>query len=346
MRSPLNNAEKVLVVLPSWVGDLVMCTPSLRALRAALPQARIEVLAKPALAAVLEGLSCVDASHAHMMKGWLGPCTGAGKFRAMKFNAVLLFPNSPRSALFALATGAPTRIGWGRDGRSWMLTHALKAPKDRRARSAVDWYADLTAWATQRPVTEREVRLACSDAERAAAAKLLQGLARPIIILNPGANRSDKRWPAQKFGQLATRLITATKGSVAVTGSPEEKNLVSSVIVHSGNTAVNLIDRGVTLGSLKAAIADANLLITNDTGPRHLAAGVQTPCVSLFGPTDPRWAALHETPGSTRELQLLAEPFLPTEIIADRVAKFCAIDRIGVGDVTHAALRLLQNFRR
>jgi len=275
------------------------------------------------------------------MRGWLGPFTGAGFYRAMRFDAVVLLPNSPRSGLFALATGARFRLGWASDGRGWMLTHGLTTPKDRAPRSAVDWYADLAAWALQRTVTDRAVRLACTDDQRQAGARLLEGLPRPITILNPGANRADKRWPAERFGELARRLLAARGGSVCVTGGPAEREVVARVVDSSGGVGVNLIDRGVTLGSLKAAIGVADLLVTNDTGPRHLAAGMGTRCVSLFGPTDPRWAALHEAPGPAREIQLLAEPFLPAEMVADRVARFCGMSRIGVGDALHACLRLL-----
>ena len=345
MRSALHETERLLVVLPSWVGDAVMCTPALRALRAAAPNARIECVGRPGLEAVLAGMPGIDAFHTHTMKGWLGPLTGTGRFRAMRFDTVLLLPNSPRSGLFALATGARTRIGWARDGRGWMLTHGLEATKNRAPRSAVDWYADLVAWATQRPVTDRTVQLACTPEQRAAGERLLEALPRPITILNPGANREDKRWPADRFGELARHLAAATHGSVCVTGGPAEAIVVQRVVEASGGTAINLIDRGVALGSLKAAIGAADLLVTNDTGPRHLAAGMSTRCVSLFGPTDPRWAALHERPGAAREIQLLAEPFLPAEIVADRVAKFCGMHRISVGDVKHACLQLLRTNR-
>ncbi|MFM7799032.1 MAG: glycosyltransferase family 9 protein [Planctomycetota bacterium] len=341
MRSPLAGIARLLVVLPSWVGDAVMATPALRALRESLAGARIELMGRPGLEAVLAGLPTFDAFHTHDMRGWLGPFTGAGRFRAMRFDAVLLLPNSPRSGLFALATGARMRLGWARDGRGWMLTHGLTPPKDRSPRSAVDWYADLAAWALQRPVTDRVVALGCTDEQREAGARLLEGLPRPITLLNPGANREDKRWPAERFGELARRLLAARGGTVCVTGGPAEREVVERVVKASGDAAVNLIDRGVTLGSLKTAIGMADLLVTNDTGPRHLAAGMGTRCVSLFGPTDPRWAALHEGPGARRELQLLAEPFLPKELVADRLARFCAMQRIGVGDVEHACLRLL-----
>ncbi len=341
MRSPLDSVERLLVVLPSWVGDAVMATPALHALRQSLPEARIQLTGRPGLEAVLAGLPCFDAFHTHAMRGWLGPFTGVGRFRAERFDAVLLLPNSPRSALFALATGAPLRIGWSRDARGWLLTHGLPAPRDREPRSAVDWYADLAAWATQRPVTDRAVRLACTPEQRAAGERLLDGLPRPITLLNPGANRADKRWPAERFGELARRLLQARGGSVAVTGGPAEADVVRQVVDASGGACANLMERGVTLGSLKAALGSADLLVTNDTGPRHLAAGMGTPCVSLFGPTDPRWAALHEPPEPLREIRLLAEPFLPERLVADRVARFCGMHRISVGDALHACLRLL-----
>ena len=341
MRSPLSGISRLLVVLPSWVGDAVMATPALRALRESLAGARIEAIGRPGLEAVLAGLSVIDAFHSHDMRGWLGPFTGAGRFRAMRFDAVVLMPNSPRSGLFGLATGARIRMGWARDGRGWMLTHGLAPPRNRAPRSAVDWYADLAAWALQRPVDDRTVALTCTESQREAGARLLEGLPRPITLLNPGANRADKRWPAERFGELATRLLAARGGSVCVTGGPAETEVVARVVAASGDAAVNLVARGVTLGSLKAAVGAADLLVTNDTGPRHLAAGMGTRCVSLFGPTDPRWAALHEPPGPVREIQLLAEPFLPKELVADRLARFCGMERIGVGDALHACLRLL-----
>ena len=342
MRSPLHDARRLLVVLPSWVGDAVMATPCLQALRSDLPDARIHLMGRPGLQAVLDGLPVFDEFHVHDMRGWLGPFTGARRFRAMRLDAVLLLPNSPRSALFALAAGAPLRLGWGRDGRSWLLSHALPAPRDGRPRSAVDSYADLAAWALQRPVGDRIVALACSPGQAEAGQRLLEGLPRPVVLLNPGANRTDKRWPADRFAALARELVASTRGSVAVTGGPAEAELVRAVVSHAGDGCVNLIDRGVSLGSLKGAIAAADLLVTNDTGPRHLAAGLGTRCVSLFGPTDPRWTVLQEPAGSRREIQLLAEPFLPEGVVADRVARFCGMDRIAVADALHACRALLE----
>ena len=99
----------------------------------------------------------------------------------------------------------------------------------------------------------------------------------------------------------------------------------------------NLVHRGLTLGGLKAVIADASVVITNDTGPRHIAAALGTPVVTLFGPTDPRWTLID----FAHEKRLVADPFLPEELIADRQTRRCAITRITVADVLAATGQLL-----
>jgi ADP-heptose:LPS heptosyltransferase len=122
-----------------------------------------------------------------------------------------------------------------------------------------------------------------------------------------------------------------------VTGSPAERALVHGVADGIGQGAINLVERGMDLGALKAVLARADLLITNDTGPRHIAAAVGTPVVGLFGPTDHRWTIL---PGVV-ERRLLAEPFLPEELAADDRPTMCAIERIPVEDVVAAAKAVL-----
>jgi len=122
-----------------------------------------------------------------------------------------------------------------------------------------------------------------------------------------------------------------------ITGSPGEREVLTSVHRAAKTPLIDLSERGVTLGSLKAVIQRAALVITNDTGPRHIAAALGTPVVTLFGPTDHRWTTLHDV----RERILLAEPFLPEELVADRFPRACAIEKIAVGDVVVAAESLL-----
>lgn len=97
---------------------------------------------------------------------------------------------------------------------------------------------------------------------------------------------------------------------------------------------VALTGLGGTIGSLKGLIAQSRLLVTNDTGPRHIAAAFGRPLVTLFGPTDPRWTTLPET--GAANIEVLADPTLPAELVADDHPERCAIDRIALDRVEQA----------
>ncbi|MBM4114149.1 MAG: glycosyltransferase family 9 protein, partial [Phycisphaerae bacterium] len=305
--APLSGASRVLVLMPSWVGDVVMATPLLRAVRAARPSARIAALLRPGVAPMLDGSPWIDERFVARMKGAAGPWTGLGAARRFRADAVLLLPNSVRSGLAALAL-APRRIGYRTPWRSFALTHSLAPPPRRAPVPAVDYYAELGEFALGEPIDDRRLELVVTEEQRRAAAVLLddsgaddsrlgedRARARRWLVVNPGANRIDKRWPAERFAEVAARLAIEHGLEVAVTGAPGERAIVASVVSSArerlarasapGSAAraptsssaprvVDLVERGVTLGSLKGVLAHASLLVTNDTGPRHVAAAL------------------------------------------------------------------------
>ncbi len=318
MRAPLDGAGRVLVVMPTWVGDVCMATPALTAIasHARANGARVEALVRPGLDTLLAGHPAFDALHVSRMR--LDPASVGRELRPLRtprIDAAVLFPNSWRSAIVARLCGARRVIGYARDGRGILLTHSIDAPDRRTAISATTYYAQLAAFAT--------------------------GLAAPAttplsLAVADHANRTDKRWPADRFAAAARAIASALGLRTAVTGSPGEAALVAEVATQCDG--LDLVSRGITLGALKGVMARSALLLCNDTGPRHIAAALGTPCVALFGPTDHRWTS--PLPGA-RERLLLAEPFLDDAHLADAHADACAIDRISVGDVVSAAHALL-----
>lgn len=341
MGAPLDGTRRVLVVMPTWVGDVCMATPALGAIAAHARSAgaRVEALVRPGLDALLAGHPSLDALHVSRMR--LDPASVGRELRPLRsprIDAAVLFPNSWRSAIAARLCGARRVIGYARDGRGIILTHALDAPDRRTAVSATDYYARLAAFATGVHATRPEpLSLAVSDGERAAADALVPPGA-PLLLVNPGANRTDKRWPAARFAEAARDIAAAHGLRTAVTGSPAEASLVAEVASQCGG--LDLVSRGVTLSALKGVMSRSALLLCNDTGPRHIAAALGTPCVALFGPTDHRWTSPLPC---ARERLLLAEPFLDDAHLADAHAAACAIDRIAVGDVVRAAHALLEH---
>ena len=314
---------RLLVVMPTWLGDCVMATPTLRALRKRWPedQTHITALITPAMRPVLNPCPFVDALTTDLPR------------RSDAYDTALLLRNSFRSAWWAYRAGIPRRIGYNRDARGWMLTHRLDAPRDASGWTPVPtlrYYLDLAALLGVDPdAADPAMTLSTAEAHDRDADRLLTdlGLAdvlpaprpadtRALVLLNPGGNREDKRWPATRFAQLADALDTRYPGRLrfAVTGSPNEAHVLEEVAQRARCGVVNLLASPrpspkpdtetpananatsptptMSLALLKSVVRRAALLITNDTGPRHLAAALGTPAVSLFGPTPLAWTVI------------------------------------------------------
>ena len=336
-----SDAKHLVVICPTWVGDCVMATPVLRALRLRLPNARITALAQPGLEALLTPSPWFDAFVGVDAKGLAGARRAARAIRKLApgVDAALVLPNSFRSALVPWLARVPVRVGVRSDWRGRMLTHAVDLPQCDGIRSTLEHYALVAEAALSLPGegVERRMELHVSDDQQREADRLLAGVREPLVLLNPGAVRANKRWPAERFARAVDELAARFGAGVAVTGSPGEREVIDEVMRAAKSSIVNLAERGISLGSLKAVAQRAALMITNDTGPRHIALALGTPVVSLFGPTDFR----HTCIAGVNERILVAEPFLPAELVADDHAKACAIDRISVGDVVAAGAALL-----
>jgi heptosyltransferase-2 len=339
------DCPALLIAFPSWVGDAVMATAVPAAIAAERPRTALSVAVRPPLQHLLDGLPwpIIVADD----RGPLGPWRAARILRRAARPApvaALLLANSFRRGLTVRLAGVARRVGYARDGRGILLTHAAPAPPRRVPLPLLEAYQRLCASALGGAVRLPPPRLVVTAAQEDRAAALLAGADGPLAVINPGANRADKRWPARCFARLAVELTLRLRLRVAVTGGPGERDLVRSVVAQARSgipidlAPIDLVERGVDLASLKGVLRRAAVLVTNDTGPRHIAAALGTPVVTLFGPTDPRWTTLPDA----REHLLLAEPFLPAELSADRHPRACAIERITVTDALCAVTRLLR----
>ncbi|UCD73877.1 MAG: hypothetical protein JSV91_08760 [Phycisphaerales bacterium] len=316
-----------------------MTTPVLRAMREELAGATLIGIVRPGHDELLDGSPWLDELIPLNIKGLTGPWRARRALRGCEAEAVLLLPNSFRSALAARLSGAPVRIGYRRDGRGPLLTHPLEVERTGLPTPTVDYYLALGRFALGVDSIRPKPELSVTDWQEAAADNLLADVEGPFLLLNPGASKKEKRWPIERFAAAADALAGSRSLAVVAGGAPSEADLIRELAGIAHTRIVNLADRGLGLGSLKAVIRRATVLITNDTGPRHIAAALGTPTVCLFGPTDHRWTTLPEA----RERILLAEPFLPEELVADRMPKICSIDRIRTADVIAAVESLLDD---
>ncbi|MFT3879779.1 MAG: lipopolysaccharide heptosyltransferase II [Gemmatales bacterium] len=290
---------KLAVFLPNWVGDVVMATPALRALREHFNDATIYGVMKPYVADVLAGTDLIDETIFDERRGWSrGVFPLASRLRRESIDLAILFTNSFRTAFVSWQGKCKQRIGYHRDGRGLLLTDTLKPIVDTHGKfhpsPIIDAYNLLAEKAgTPKPSHRMELGTKPEDEQQADQVwqKFEMSIHRPVIALNPGAAfGSAKQWPAHHFARLARKLVDQIDAQVLVLCGPKERDLAQIIVQQTDRNDVHsLAQEKLTLGLTKACIRRSDLLITTDSGPRHFAAAFNRPVVSLFGPTHIEW---------------------------------------------------------
>jgi heptosyltransferase-2 len=294
------------VFLPNWIGDTVMATPTLRALRRHFgPTARLIGVLRPYLADVLAGTTWLDEqiffdprSRDSALRSW----PVARQLRGRRLDKLVLLTNSFRSGLIGLASGARERVGYVRYGRGLMLTTRLHAPRAGGQwvpTPAIDSYLQLAYALGCAPESPR-LELATLAADEEAADMLWRKWQLPagneVVVMNSGgAFGAAKHWPAEYFAELARRIAARDKLSVLVNCGPSERQIAANIVRladHPG--VVGMADEEqLPIGLTKACIRRSRLLVSTDSGPRFFAAAFGVPVVSLFGPTHVEWSRTH-----------------------------------------------------
>ncbi len=286
---------KTLVIFPNWVGDTVMAQPAIESL---VDSGReIHAFTRESLhplVGLMPGIA-----------GILAPGTSDAEstrvIRKLGAEEVMILPNSFRSAWWAWRAGIPRRWGYAGDFRRPLLRPAVRRPRSPRAKGAhrhqLNDYDRLLEAMGLEPVGTRRPRLEPSAEHRETARRVFEdhgcgAAGKRLVGLFPGgAFGPSKRWPAGRFAAVARELAVAhaTHDVVVIAGPGEEE--IARSISHDPGRPLPVVGPDLDLAELAAALGRLSLLITNDSGPMHLAAAVGTPCLALFGPTDPRRTA-------------------------------------------------------
>ena len=322
--------ERLLLRAPNWVGDVVLALPALRDLRRAFPAARLTVLARPWVAELYRAVPQVDA-----VEESRGHAADVASVRG-RFDAAVLLPNSFGSALVAWRAGVPERWGYATDGRGPLLTRNCGVPASVRGRSQVYYYRAMLeglGLATQGPP---DASLDCPEAWSAEGARLLGGDG-PWIGVNPGAfYGSAKRWRPERFAAAAELVARRLGASVAIVGGPAERPLGEAIAAQL-RAPVRLLSGETTLAGLVGVLKCLRLLLTNDSGPMHLAAALGTPLVAVFGSTD--WT--ETAPVAGRAVIVREDVHCSPCLLRDCPIDHRCMTRVGVDRVVEAALSLL-----
>ena len=300
--------KRILVRGPNWLGDAVMCEPALGGLRNLFPDAQIELLVKPGVADLFAGHSALtrvltyDANGRHA--GLYGKWELAGQLRRQGFDLAVLFQNAFEAAFLTFLAGVPRRYGYATDGRSLLLSDPVAVPDSRALIHQVRYYWDLLKPLGLMGDPSRPELVVFPEEEQAMAGRFAQGglTASDVVVgVNPGSTYgAAKRWLPERFAEVTERLCRTIRESreqqvsVVILGAKGEERLGQEIA--SGLSSRSLVLSGATsIRELMAAVKRCAVLLTNDTGPMHIASAFQVPVVAIFGPTDWRTTSPYGT---------------------------------------------------
>lgn len=285
------TSHRIWVRLPNWIGDTVLATPTLRALRQGFPEAHLVAAGRWA-EPLLGSDPVVSQVTSYPFDSWTEKFRLAREIRRQRVDLAVILPNSFESALVPWMAGVSQRIGYSTDGRRGFLTHRVTPP--RGPFHQVDAYLRILE-----PLGihggDRMPFLTIPQDSRDSAAALWEEIGigewEPVVGVHPGATFGpSKLWGPERFAALADRLRVECGARVVFFGAPAERPLWEAVRAHLRGPAISLVGRD-HLSMLPALLTRCTALVSGDTGPMHVAAAVGVPVVALFGSTDPRLTA-------------------------------------------------------
>ena len=336
--------RNILIWLPSPMGDAVLCTPALCAIRKQYPDTAIWLHGNGVVRNVL---SPNTVSNNWIDQHSSNPLAVAAEFKKYSFDTVILFKNSFMSALTVWLARIPVRIGYAREGRGWFLTEKL-APKrlpdgDYATLSMIDYYLAL-ATPLGKEAADRMPELSVAPQDIKSLQEKLPEIfltdGPKVILVVGGAFSANKCWPAERFAKLADWLVEKYEATVILSVAPNsfEREIAEEVCENCKYRLFNLGETPLSLGELKSLFSKADLVVTNDTGPRHIAIALKRKVITLFGPNDPAWTQT----GYPDEIQIVGDvECVPCQDTHCQFTEVLCMRAISVESVCEAAEKFL-----
>lgn len=289
----INNIRKILIRGTNWVGDALMTTPAVTAIRHNFPNACISMLVVPWVMDLFIHNPYVDEVIPYFRegrhKGLQGKLALIRELKEQKFDLSILLQNAFEAALLAWGARIPRRVGYNTDLRGPLLTQAVALRPEYKKMHQTEYYLAMI----------RDLGLAASGSDMILPvpdeynSRIIQRLkeygfgGKPLIALAPGATYgSAKMWPGKRFSLLAAEVVRHWGARLIILGSDQEKGVGNDIVGSVGKDAAVNLCGATSLLEAAAWIRQATLFISNDSGLMHMAAALSKPQLAIFGPTD------------------------------------------------------------
>jgi heptosyltransferase-2 len=325
----------------------------MREIRRIFPRAQISLLVRPWVRDIFSAVDFIDEileyDKAGIHHGWAGFHRLVYELKSRKFDLAILLQNAFEAALIAWCARIPERIGYARDGRSLLLTDACRIdPGVRRVHQAHYYLGILSemGWIArhswENPNYALPIRVGIQDSDAAAAEKMLRTAGiqehETVVGINPGAfYGAAKRWFPDRYAAVADALAKRYDARIVIFGSSSDVRVAEEVAAKMVSCPVVLTGR-TTLGELMALIKKCRLLITNDSGPMHLAAALDVPQLAIFGST----SEIATGPLSTRAVVIKHPVECSPCFLRECTADFRCMKGVSVERVLEEAQRVME----
>ena len=317
--------QKILIVKPSSLGDIVHSLPFLNAIKLRFPNAHIHWVVAKGFEGLLEGHPMIDKLWVIDKDAWkrIGNVKGTlvelgslfGDLKKERYDLVIDLQGLLRSGIIAAATGSRTRIGFkeAREGSRLFYTHKIEGAKDIHA---VERYLKIAAFLGC-DVSDISFPLPPSEFPSTF------DLDKDYAVIVPGARWKTKRWPEEEFGELTSRLPLQS----VIVGSKPDKDIADLIVSLSRGKATSLAGN-TSLKELIEIISNAKFVVSNDSGPMHIAAARGIPVFAIFGPTDPQRTGPYGTVHAIIKEELPCAPCFRRTCDDSRCMKSVSADKV------------------
>ncbi|MFA5165019.1 MAG: lipopolysaccharide heptosyltransferase II [Candidatus Omnitrophota bacterium] len=337
---------RILIIRTDRIGDVLLSTPAIKAVRDAYPNAHIAMMVRPYVEDIVDGNPYLDEvilyDKDNEQKGIFATLAFVAGLRRKKFDLAIVLHPTVRSNVIPFLAGIPERVGYDRKW-GFLLTKRLKDTKHYGEKHEIDYSLDVlrpvgitsngrALYMPVKPEYERVIERFMDLADL--------GSRDIIVAISPGASCPSKRWPAYRFGRVADELIGRRGVKVVIIGGPSDKKTVDEVKTGMLHSPIVLSEEH-SLGEVAALLKRCKLLISNDSGPVHIAVAVGTPVISIFGRLDPGLSPQRWGPVGPRDIVIHKDAGCKECLAHNCKLGFKCLDAVAVEDVLSAAEGLL-----
>ncbi len=340
--------KKILIVRLDRIGDVMLSTPAISAVRKAFPGSHIAVMVSPYASPIIEGNPSVDEVIIYDKKGNEKGLSGNVRFAAVlgrkKFDLAIVLHPTARTHIALFLAGIPVRVGYDKK-YGFLLTKRLPHTKQSGLKHEIDYTLDVLRLAGIEP-SGRTLYMPIKKESELTAERIFTaaGIKKDdvVVALNPGASCPSKRWKAENFAKAAKAIIEKTAAKIVVVSGASDKACGDKTAALIGPGCLNLSGK-TDISELASVLKRADVFISNDSGPVHIACALGTPVVAIFGRSDAGLSPRRWGPTGHRSAVLHKKAGCEICLAHNCKAGFKCLDAITVDEVVRTAQEMLKN---